>query len=315
MIRNYFKIAFRRLLKNKLYTSVNFIGLTVGIASCLLIGLFIINDLSYDRFHKNGDNIVRMVMQYGEGGKQMVALCGTKTGPQLKRTFPQVESYARLINSTVTVKSGTVIYDEKRFLFADSSFFSMFSFPLIRGNAHTVLDAPRKVVISETMAKKYFGNDDPIGKTLRVNDAKDYEVTGIVTDAPENSQIKYDFIASFSSTNAYNSPEQWFTANYTTYLLLKYQTPVKAFQSQLNNYMLGISKSELHLEANSPLQYTLEPMLRVHLYSPYSGLEPSGNIVTVYILGIIALLILVIACINYTNLATVQSGTRSTEIG
>jgi putative ABC transport system permease protein len=245
----------------------------------MLIGLFIINDLSYDRFQKNSDNIVRMVMQYGEGGKQITAVCGTKTGPQLKRTFPQVKNYARLINSAVVVKYGNVIFDEKRFLFADSSFFSMFSFPLLRGNAQNVLDAPRKVVLSASTAKKYFGNEDPIGKTLRVNDAKDYEVTGVVADAPENSQIKYDFIASFSSTGAYGRPEEWFSANYTTYLLLKDQTPVKSFQSQLNNYMLGVSKNELHLEANSPLQYILEPMLKVHLYSPYSGLEPNGNIV------------------------------------
>jgi len=314
MFRSYFKIAFRRLQKNKIYTSVNIIGLTVGIASCLLIGLFIINELSYDRFNKNSDRLVRMVMQYDEGGKEKVALTGTKVGPQIKRTFSQVQSFVRIINGSAIVKSGEVIYDEKRFLYADSSFFSMFSFPLMRGDIKTALDAPNKVVLSESSARKYFGNADPIGKTLRINDNKDFLVTGIVGDAPENSQIKYDFIASFTTLEA-SKGEEWFTANYITFLLLKDKNQLTGFRSQLNNYMLGVSKNELHQEANSPLQYILEPLLDVHLKSAYDGLEPNGSMTTVYILGIIALLILIIACINYTNLATVQSGARSTEIG
>ena len=314
MIKNYFKIAFRRLQKNKLYTIVNITGLTVGIASCLLIGLFIINEVSYDRFNKNSDRIVRMTMQYGEGGKQKVAVTGTKAGPQLKRAFPQVENFVRVINGSAVIKKGDVIFDEKRFLYADSSFLSIFSFPLIRGDVKTILDAPNKMVISESAAKKYFGDADPVGKTLRVNDDRDFLVTGVIANAPENSQIKYDFIASFTSLDV-SKTEEWWTANYTTYLLFKNKDLLNGFQHQLNGYMQGVSKSELHLEPNSPLQYKLEPLLDVHLRSDLNGLEPNGSITTVYILGIIALLILVIACINYTNLATVQSGSRSAEIG
>jgi len=314
MIKNYFKIAFRRLQKNKQYSIVNITGLTVGIASCLFIGLFIINEASYDRFNKNSDRIVRMTMQYGEGGKQKVAVTGTKAGPQLKRTFPQVEGFVRLINGSAVIKKGDIIFDEKRFLYADSSFLSIFSFPLIRGDIKTILDAPNKMVLSESAAKKYFGDADPVGKTLRVNDDRDFLVTGVIADAPENSQIKYDFIASFTSLDV-SKTEEWWTANYTTYLLLKNQNQLNGFQHQLNDYMQGVSKSELHLEANSPLKYNLEPLLNVHLRSDLNGLEPNGSITTVYILGIIALLILVIACINYTNLATVQSGSRSAEIG
>jgi putative ABC transport system permease protein len=314
MIKNYFKIAFRRLQKNKLYSIVNITGLMVGITSCLLIGLFIINEASYDRFNKNSDRIVRMTMQYGEGGKQKIAVTGTKAGPQLKRTFPQIESFVRLINGSAVIKKGDVIFDEKRFLYADSSFLSIFSFPLIRGDIKTILDAPNKMVLSESAAKKYFGDADPVGKTLRVNDDRDFLVTGVITDAPENSQIKYDFIASFTSLDV-SKTEEWWTANYTTYLLLKNKDQLNGFQHQLNEYMQGISKNELHLEPNSPLQYNLERLLNVHLRSDLNGLEPNGSITTVYILGIIALLILVIACINYTNLATVQSGSRSAEIG
>lgn len=314
MIKNYFKIAFRRLQKNKLYSIVNITGLTIGITSCLLIGLFIISELGYDRFNKNADRIVRMTMQYGEGGKQKVALTGTKVGPQLKRTFPQVESFVRLINRSAIVKKGDVIFDEQRFLYADSSFLSIFSFPLISGNAKTILDAPNKLVLSETSAKKYFGSEDPVGKTLRINDDKDFVITGIIADAPENSQIKYDFIASFTSLDV-SKTEEWWTANYITYLLLKNKNQLNDFQHQLNNYMLGVSRGDLRLSSNSPLLYNLELLLDVHLRSDLSGLEPNGSIITIYILGVVALLILIIACINYTNLATVQSGTRTTEIG
>jgi len=317
MIKNYFKIAFRRLSRTRLYTLINLFGLTVGITSCLLIGLFIINELSYDRFNVNADRIVRMTMQYGAGGSEKFALTGTKAGPQLQRTFPQVEAFVRLINSDPVVKNGTVMFNEKRFLFADSSLFKIFSLRLLRGDANTALDAPNKVVITKAIAKKYFGNDDPMGKTLsvsRYSGPQDFLITGVVQDAPENSQVKYDFIGSFTSLGA-SKGEEWFTANYITYLLLKNKNQVPGFQQQLNTYMRGVSKSELKLADNSPLMYNLEPLLSVHLHSQLDGLEPNGSLTTVYILGVIAFLILLIACINYTNLATVQSSAKSTEIG
>ncbi|WP_299287205.1 ABC transporter permease [uncultured Mucilaginibacter sp.] len=316
MFKNYIKIALRRLQKSKLFTLINVVGLTAGLVSCLLISLFVINELSYDRFNKKADRIVRMTMQYGDGGAQKVALTGTKAGPQLSRTFPQIQDYVRLMNSEAIVKNGQEVFHEKNFLFADPSIFNIFSFKLIRGNPKTALNAPNEVVITAKTAKKYFNGIDPIGKTINVaiGKDKDYTITGVVADAPENSQVKYDFIASFTSLKAAAS-EEWWTANYTTYLLLKNKDELKGFQRQLNAYMFGISKNELKLENNSPLLYNLEPLLSVHLYSQLDGLEPSGSITTVYILGIIALLILMIACINYTNLATVQSSARSAEIG
>ena len=317
MIRNYLKIAFRRLQRTRLYTLINLFGLTVGITSCLLIGLFIINELSYDRFNVNADRIVRMTMQFGAGGSQKFALTGTKAGPQLQRTFPQVEAFVRTINSDPVVKNGTIMFNENRFLYADSSLFKIFSFRLLRGDPRTALDAPLKVVITQNTAKKYFGNADPIGRTLNVNRysaPKEYVITGIVQDAPESSQIKYDFIASFTSLDA-SKKEEWWTANYTTYLLLKNKDQLPAFQQQLNAYMRDVSKNELKLETGSPLLYNLEPLLWVHLHSQLTGLEPNGSATTVYILGVIAFLILLIACVNYTNLATVQSSTKSTEIG
>jgi len=317
MILTYFKIAFRRLQKSRLYTLINLVGLTVGISSCLLIGLFIINELGYDRFNKNADRIVRMTMQFGEGGKEKYATTGSKAGPQLQRTFPQVQNFVRTINGTVVMKYGSQMYIEKRFLYADSAFLKVFSFQLLKGDPKTVLDAPNKVVITQSMATKYFRSADPIGKTLSVawyGPPKIFQVTGVTADAPENSQIKFDFIGSFSTIDA-SKHEEWFTANYITYLLLQNKDQLSGFQRQLNTYMKGVSRSELKLPAGSPLTYNLEPMLQVHLHSPFDGLEPSGSATAVYGLGIVALLILFIACINYTNLATVQSSAKSTEIG
>ena len=282
MILTYFKIALRRLQKSRLYTLVNLVGLTVGITSCLLIGLFIINELSYDRFNKNAGRIVRMTMQFGEGGKEKYATTGSKAGPQLQRTFPQVESFVRTINGTVVMKYGSQMYIEKRFLYADSAFFKLFSFQLLKGDPKTVLDAPNKVVITQSMATKYFGSSNPIGKALSVGwygPPKIFQVTGVVADAPENSQIKFDFIGSFSSIYA-SKHEEWWTANYITYLLLKNKDELPGFQRQLNTYMKGVSSGELKLAASSPLTYNLEPMLQVHLHSQLDGLEPSGSATT-----------------------------------
>ena len=314
MLKNYFKIAVRRLGKSKLFTLINVVGLTTGITSCLLISLFVINEFSYDRFNKKADRIVRMTMEYGEGGKEKVAVTGTKAGPQLKRTFPQIEAFVRMYNGAPVVSFGEKIFRENRFLYADSSVLNVFSFPLLQGNMQSVLNGPNQVIITPKISAKYFGTTSPIGKTLRTGDTKEYTITGIVAEAPENSQIKYDFIASFSSLEA-SKTEEWWTANYVTFLLLRQKNDLKALQAQLNSYMRGVSKTQLELTGSNPLLYNLEPLLRVHLYSALGGLEPNGSIATTSILGVIALLILIIACINYTNLATVQSSTRSAEIG
>ena len=220
MFKNYFKIAWRNLRKNKLYSFVNIIGLTTGIVSCILIGLYIGHELSYDRFHKNADRIVRITMEYSNGGTVgKYAQTGTKVGPQLKRTFPSVSSFARTFRFPRVITYRDKVFDEKNFLYADSSFFGIFSFKLIKGNIATVLNAPHQLVITETMAKKYFGNDDPVGKTLLIANSDNYLVTGIAQDAPGNSQMHFDFVASFTSLDA-SKTEDWWTANDITYLLL-----------------------------------------------------------------------------------------------
>lgn len=315
MLKTYFKIAWRSLRKNRLYAFVNLSGLAIGITCCILIGLYITHELSFDKFHTNADRIVRVVMEYSfnDGTVSKTALTGTKVGPQLKRTFPNIEAYTRLYKQTRVLNYSDKQFEEKNFLYADSVFFQVFSFTLLKGNASTALDGPNKIVFTETSAKKYFGNEDPMGKSVKVGPA-DFLVTGVVADPPGASQIQFDFVASFSNLGVSKS-EEWFSANYTTYLLLNNASQVNSFQQQVTNYMKTVTRDELKATGSNYLTYIIEPLKKVHLYSAQEGLEPNGSIVYVYILGAIALLILCIACVNYTNLATAQATSRGTEIG
>ena len=315
MFKNYLKIAFRNLYKNKLYSSVNIIGLTVGISSCLLIGVYMMHELSYDRFHINARNIVRVTMDYNFGdAATQTATTGTKVGPQFKRTFSEVESYVRTVKYPRAVTYKEKSFEEPNFLYADSAFFSIFSFPLLSGDINTALNTPDKIVVTRATARKFFGNDEPVGKVLRVGDSKDFIITGIIAEAPANSQLQYDFVASFTSLNAAKT-EKYNEANYITYLLVSKNAKVQTLQKKVTAYMKEISAKELNVTGNNYLTYHLEPLTRVHLHSALTGLEPNNNIVYIYILGIVALLILCIASVNYMNLATAQSAGRTGEIG
>jgi putative ABC transport system permease protein len=271
--------------------------------------------LSFDRFHKNADRVVRVTWEYNFGdAENKTATTGTKVGPQFQRTFPEVEGYVRTLKFPRVIQYNQKQFDEKNFLYADSTFFSTFSFPLIKGNPATVLDAPEKLVITESMARKYFGNEDPIGKTVKVNATKDFVVTGIAADAPNNSQIQFDFIGSFKTLNA-SKEEKWNEANYVTYLLLNNKEQLSALQKKIDAYARKVGKEEMEMQGTNYMTYHLEPLADVHLHSKLDGFEPNSNIVYIYVLGAVAFLILLIACVNYTNLSTAQSANRSAEIG
>ncbi len=313
MLKNYLTIALRKLLKNKLYTSVNVLSLVIGISSCILIGLYTHYELSFDRFHEKADRIVRVAMDLSVGNTQnQMAITGTKVGPQLARTFPVVEKYVRLYKRTRVVRYEDRMQEELNFLYADSTFFSVFSFPVKEGNVQTALQGKENVLVTESTAKRYFGSEDPVGKLLEVGSGQNFQVVGVVADAPPNSQIQFDFIAPFHSVS---TGEDWFPANYVTYLLLHDEQLTTGFQQQLTEYMMDVSESELEIGEGNYMTLQLESLKRVHLYSSLDGLEPNGSIVYVYILGSVALLILLIAGINYTNLATAQASNRSAEIG
>ena len=316
MIRNYFKIAWRNLRKNKLYAGINIFGLSIGLASCLLIGLYIANELSYDSFNDKAHRIVRTTMEYKLSDEvNFTATTGTKVGPEFARTFPGIEDYARTYISSSNVKYGNKLFSEDRILFSDPALFKIFSFNLLQGNAETVLDAPNKIVFTESMARKYFGNDNAINKTITVF-GKEMIVSGICQDSPKNSQIKFDFVTQFLNLGNNVKTEQWWSANWFTYFLLNSNKNIKQLELQINDYMqTDAIRSQARIEGENYLNYHLEPLLDVHLKSDLAGFEPNGNMTYIYIFIIISLLILLIASANYTNLATAQSTSRSGEIG
>jgi putative ABC transport system permease protein len=315
MIKNYFKTALRNLRKNKLYTFINVLGLTTGISSCIFLGLYIGDELSYDKFHSNADRIARVTMEYSNGGTiGKFAQTGTKVGPQFSRSFPDIEAFVRTFKFGRVVSNGEKVFDEKNILYADSSFFNIFSFSLVRGNPLTALNAPYQIVLTKKMALKYFGKEDAMGKSLKMSSSDNYTVTGIAVDPPENSQIRFDFVASFNSLDD-SRTEDWWTANDITYLLLNNPTSFTRLQEQISAFMKSPQiRKQAGVTGNDYLTYHLEPLKKVHLYSPLAGSEPNGNITYIYVLGLIALLILAIACVNYTNLSTAQSSSRNGEI-
>ena len=312
MLRTYLKIAWRSLAKNKLYSFVNIAGLAAGITCCLLIGLYLRSELSFDRWQKNADRIFRVTDEYTvNGAVSKDGEIGSMAGPRLSSVFPQVQSFVRFRDfDPYVVRYGEKTFVEKRFLFADSTFFEVFSFGLLEGDPHTALDAPGKIVLSRSMEKKYFGDEKALGKIVRVGGTRDYVVSGVARDAPVNSQIQYNFIASFASLH--NTPNWWISI-YSTYFLLRNPADAPQLEKQIATYMRA--QKDVNQQPGDFLTFHLEPMTRVHLYSQLSGQTPNGNITYIYILAAIALLILCIASVNYTNLATAQSARRIPEIG
>ena len=317
MFKNYLKTAFRNLRKNKLYSAINIFGLTVGLAACLLIGVYINHELSYDKFNTNANRIVRATMEFKFAGTvNTTATTGTKVGPQFKRIFPSIEEYVRTFISHNVVKTENKMFDEPRILYADPAFFKIFSFHLIEGDAATALDAPDKIVLTRSMAKKYFGDEDPLNKIINTG-RKNLRVSAVCEDVPQNSQLKFDFATQFLNLGNGVKDEIYWNANWITYFLLRDKKSIPQLQHQAAEYM---NTAEVRTEArienkDDYLTINIEPLTKVHLYSSLAGFEPNGNITYIYMFAAIALLILIIACANYTNLATAQSAGRSGEIG
>lgn len=312
MIRNYLKTALRSFQKNRFFTFINLVGLTIGFTCCILMGLYIQNELSYDRFQQKGNRIARVIMSYSFGEKMNKGnYTSTKVAPVFKRNFPEVESAVRMYQSGRIVKFEEKVFNEKKFMYADSTFFDLFSFRLRQGNTSTALAGPNKVLLTETTARRYFGNNNPVGKTLLISASQTpYLITGIIQDCPESSQIKFDFLASFSSTGEIQETTYW-NANYTTYLLLKDENSFISLQNKIPGFM----KKEMADQPNTYVSFELEPFTKIHLYSPYPGFEPNNSITYIYIICAVALLILFIACFTYINLGTASSIERAKEVG
>lgn len=320
MLKNYLIISFRNLRKHTSYSLINIFGLGLGLSTFILLMVWIQHELSYDTFHEKSDRIYRASMEYSFGGQvAKTSVSPTALLPTLQKNFPEIENGTRVYNpasySPYVVRKSDMAFQEDHFYFADSTFFKIFSYPLIAGNRLTALSKPYSVVITESTAKKYFGDVDPIGKMLSVNGAVDYEVTGVVEDIPANSYLQFDFIASFHSLRAGREEPIWWSANYQTYLLLDKNADLSAIQEKTNNIVKEALASEL-TNAGDYVKYNFLKLPDIHLHSTFSSeMEPVGDIQYVYIFSAIAFLILTIACINYVNLATARASDRAKEVG
>ena len=329
MIKNYFKIAWRSILKNKGIFAINIAGLAIGIASCLLILLFVVDELSYDTFHENADEIVRVVFKAKVNGEDMKeAVVMAPVAKALKSEFPEVKDatrLSRLNNPKLSLKNAS--YRDSRFAYVDPNFFEIFSLPIIKGNKENPLKEPHSIVITKQEAKKYFGNEDPIGQVLKLEDEdKQFKVTAVIEKVPQNSHFHFDI---FASTEAYLPAQSssWMNSEFHTYLLLQKGTAPGNLEAKLpavvEKYMGPQMKGEMGMtfsefKKDNEIGLFLQPLKDIHLKSDFiasTQLEQGGDIKYIYIFSAVALFMLLIACINFTNLATAAASKRAKEVG
>lgn len=328
MLRNYLTVALRNLRKHPGYTFINITGLAIGITCCLLILLYVRDELSYDRFHPNAEQVYRIVVHGKVADAEFNApVAPYPMGPTLKQEFPEVIEMTRaaLYSGAQAVRKGDLRFIEERIFFADSTFFRVLPFPLLVGDADQVLDDPQAIVLTETMARKYFGDEDPVGKTLIMGDTTEFRVTGIAADVPSNSHMHFDMVGSLESQQIFGS-DQWLANNYVTYLVLpegydpadledKLPALFEKYAAPQLLQLMGVTFDQMEQEG-SYLRYNLQALTDIHLRSHLEfEIEPNGNIVYVYIFSAIAVFILLIACINFMNLATARSAGRAREVG
>ncbi len=319
MFKNYFKTAFRNLWKHKAFSLLNILGLTVGLTACFLIFLYVKFELSYDAFNSKADRIYRIVCDIKTPTETLHAGGPSwAVPPNAKDEFPEVEQFVRIAGGdNVLIRKGNIKFQEDNAMWADSAFFKVFDFKLLKGNPNTALKEPFSVVFTETAAKKYFGKTDPVGQTLLITgDGLPATVTGVMKDMPENSQIKGDVVLSMSTiTQKFNAglDSQWGNYGASAYLLLKPNTNAKALEKKLPAFLERRNGTEMKQLQMYPT-LLLEPLRYVYLHST-RGDNKTGNINNVYIFSIIAVFILLIACINFINLTTARSAERAKEVG
>ncbi|RFN60290.1 ABC transporter permease [Marixanthomonas ophiurae] len=329
MFKNYFKIAWRNSIKSKSTFLINVFGLAIGITTCLLIALFVFHELSYDTFNKKADRIVRVVLNAKVNGEQIKeALVMAPVAKALKNELPEVNDATRLstlLNPHIIYKN--TAYRDSKIAYVDPNFFDVFTLSIVEGNAKTPLDQPNSVILTTKEVKKYFGNENAIGKVLRVeNYDREFTVTAIMEGVPKNSHFHFDM---FVSTVGYAPAENtsWMESEFFTYLLLQKGTNIEALEAKtppmVEKYMgpqmqerMGMTFSEF--SKNNTIGLLLQPLTDIHLKSDFSGasqLEQGGDITYIYIFSAIALFMLLIACINFMNLSTASASKRAKEIG
>jgi putative ABC transport system permease protein len=318
MILKILQFTLRNFRNQKLFTFVNLTGLTIGIVAASLILIYISYELSFDRFHKNSERIFRVYSTFTIGGKdQAWVQTPNPLGPFLQNKFPEIEKTIRITRLyKVLVSSGDKNFYEDRIILADSTIFDVFTFPLIVGNPAEVLVQPKGVVISESTAEKYFGKTDPVGKTIRLNRSIDLTVTGIMKNIPGNTHLQFDMMIPMSAAKTFFGSDFLFNPMNTVtnlYLLTNQST---SFESLERSVSQCTKEYDGGADFGDNKQYHVEPLSSIHLHSAKGGeFSPNSDIKSIYILSTIALLILIIACINYINLSFSINNRRKTELG
>lgn len=329
MIRNYLTVAWRNLKRNLAFSTINIIGLSIGMATCLLISLFVLDELSYDRFHANADRIYRVVLRGSFNGEPLrEANVMPPVAPTLRATFPEVQATTRLRGvGFPRLTYGQKSFREDQFAFADSTLFRVFTLPLLKGDPQTALTQPNTVVLTTKTAQRYFGNDDPMGKVLTMDDGRTtFTVTGLMDNIPRNSHFHFDLFASMASLPEANSTN-WLQSNFFTYVLLPNGYDYRRLEAKLPS-VLRTHKASPSMKVLGPgsvepkegiaIGLFLQPLTDIHLHSdlkPITELEPGGDVRYVYLFGAIALFMLLLACINFMNLSTAGASKRAKEVG
>jgi putative ABC transport system permease protein len=317
MVKNYLKIALRNIRRHKGFSFINITGLAIGMACCILIVLFVRDELSYDSYHTKANQIYRVIKKTETQGEMSTSISTPPPlGPALAHDFPEIVNYVRFISPSreeVLIGYKDRKFYETRFFFADQTVFDIFSFPLIKGNPETALQEPYSVLITEEMADKYFGEDDPLGKVLNFNNRDDYRITGVLKNIPHNSHFRFDFLASFTTLNHYFilPLDDWGSCAFSTYL----QIPEKYSAVEIEKKFVAFLQSHVG-EDHFLKDLHLQPLTSIHLHSHFKGeIEANSDMAYVYIYSAIALLILLIASINFINLSTARHLNRAREVG
>jgi putative ABC transport system permease protein len=330
MLKNYILVALRNLWRHRGYTLINVLGLTIGLASTILILLYVINEMTYDRFHEKSDRIYRVWISGSMPATEMRhAVTSPPMAEALLNDYPEVEQSVRLrLSGGWIVRQGDRIFNEtdEDFIFADSTFFDVFSFKLLKGDPGTCLTEPRSIVLTEEYARKYFGDEDPIGQTLKIEQDTNLSViTGVMEDIPQNSHFHFNMLGSLNTIGNSRSTN-WLNHNYHTYVVLQEGTDPVEFESRLREMLLkyvgpmiqqflGVDIEQFEASGNS-YGYKVQKMTDIHLHSDLQyELEANGNPLYVYVFLVAAILMLAMAGVNFMNLATARSTTRAREVG
>ena len=323
MFRNYLRIALRNINKYRAYSFINIAGLAIGMACCILIIQFVRDELSYDRYHEKADRIYRLVdaLDVSQPTSRYFALSSAPFAPALKKEFPEVENAVRFfLGRRRLVSHEENKYYEDGLIFADASLFHIFTFPLIVGNPETALTNPYTIVISESIALKYFSRKDPLNKTLKINE-EDYLITGVMKEMPKNSHFRADIFASLKTLEQIPTIQEryfqsWARHEFYTYLLIREGHSADDLQAKLPGFIEKHAAQQVETILGSTLSSRLQPLKSIHLHSHLQHeIRPNGDIKYVLVFSVIALFILLIACVNFINLATARSVSRSKEVG